>query len=150
MNYEWEEHQRPRAESWQWDRESFPVARKMVSLSQVVLHLSFSLCSFCPLSISLSLSLLHTPPRQETMPAVPKSPVSPPGSADLSSHMAERPRPGHSGAAAAGEEKHPRTECLSPFSRGRAHLQGGERSGLGPWRPLGHLPLPPQSVWGLT
>lgn len=109
----------------------------------------FTLFLLSSLHFSISVSAPYSP-RQETMPAVPKSPVSPPGSADLSSHMAERPRPGHSGAAAAGEEKHPRTECLSPFSRGRAHLQGGERSGLGPWRPLGHLPLPPQSVWGLT
>lgn len=42
--------------------------------------------------------------------------------AHLSSHMAEGRRPGRSEAAAAGEGRHPRTECPSPSSRGRARL----------------------------
>lgn len=99
----------------------------------------------CHLSLSVSLSLLRIPPCWDPTPAIPGPrlpPGLPPGSTCLSSHRAEGPRPGHSEAAAAGGGKHPRTECLSPSSRGPAHLgvEGrgtGERSGLVSWRLLG-------------
>lgn len=115
------------------------VTRVFASFS-VSLVISPCLC-LCPCSIS---PLARRPPLQCPSPSIP------PGSKGLSSHRAEGPRPGHSEAAAAGEGKRHRTECLSPSSQGRAHLPGREEVRIGPWENSGpYLPFPLWSVGAL-
>lgn len=111
-----------------------PLARKMVPLTHVFAF--FFRCFSCHLSFSVSLSLFHTPPCQETTPAVPESPVS---------HLAPQV------SAATGLWGHglgtPRLPQLAKGSitvlNARAHPLGveltwerGERSGWVPWKPL--------------
>lgn len=102
-----------------------------MALTQVFLQFSFPLFLLSSFLFCVSVSAPHSPLPGDH-PCSPWVPSIPPGSTGLSSHRAGGPQPEHSAAAAAGEGKHHRTECLSPSSQGRAHLgeRGEVRTGL--------------------